>query len=185
MLKMTLPGEYVLGQMLEEASRQGHTLSGRLKKESRVVTYGTPGVDDLLGVQVLMPPYATQLNNGVKRGKVPFASSRTRNRNRGGTSAYIQALQDFFAKRYPSATTARAKELAFKTARVAKKVGHPTPGSYKYSTNNARTGFIENTIAKTSLNVLETKMGVRKFVTDSVTEKLLNFRFLTTGRTNG
>lgn len=175
----------MLKQILAEADRQWHTLTGRLKREARVVTYGNPLLDDLIGVQVLLPPYATQLDKGVKPGKVPFASSRTRNRSRGGTSAYIEALMDFFKRRYPSSSTARAKELAIRTAKVARRVGHPTPGSYKYSTNNARLGFIERSIGSTSIKVLESKMAVRPFVEDNIKQKLTALRILTTGRDNG
>lgn len=185
MLNLRQPGEFLLKQILDEAERQGHTLTGRLKREARVVTYGNPLLDDLIGVQVLLPPYATQLDQGVKARKVPFASARTRNRSRGGTSAYIEALMDFFKKRYPSSTTARAKELAIRTAKVARRVGHPTPGSYKYSTNNARLGFIEKSVGRTSIKVLESKMNIRPFVEDGIKNKLTALRILTTGRENG
>lgn len=185
MLKLKAPGEFMLKQLLDEAERQGHTLTGRLKREARVITYGNPALDDLIGVQILLPPYATQLDKGVPARKVPFASSRTRNRSRGSTSAYIQALQDFFKKRYPSATTARTKELAIRTAKVARRLGHPTPGSYQYSTNNARLGFIEKTVSTTSLKVLESKMNIRPFVEDGIKNKLTALRILTTGRNNG
>lgn len=98
MLNLRQPGEFLLKQILDEAERQGNTLTGRLKREARVVTYGNPLLDDLIGVQVLLPPYATQLDQGVKARKVPFASARTRNRSRGGTSAYIEALMDFLKR---------------------------------------------------------------------------------------
>ena len=91
----------MLKQIMAEADRQGHMLTGKVKRESRVLTYGNPLVDDLIGVQILLPPSATQLDKGVRVRRIPFASSRTRNRSRGGTSAYIEALQDYFQKRYP------------------------------------------------------------------------------------
>lgn len=185
MLSLKQPGEFLLKQILAEAQRQGHTLTGKLAREARVVTYGNPLLDDLIGVQVLLPPYATQLDKGVKPGRVPFASSRTRNRSRGGTSAYIEALMDFFKRRYPSSSTARAKELAIRTAKVARRTGHPTPGSFKYSTNNARLGFIEKSLGTTSIKVLESKMAVRPFVEDNIKQKLTALRVLTTGRNNG
>lgn len=184
MLTLKQPGEFLLQQILSEATRQGHTLTDKLKREARVVTYGNPLLDDLIGVQILLPPYATQLDKGIRPGRVPYPSSRTR-RARGGTSAYIEALQKYFQRRYPSATTARAKKLAFMTAKVARKVGHPTPGSYQYSTNNARLGFIEKSVGATSLKVLESKMNIRPFVEDGIKNKLTALRILTTGRNNG
>lgn len=185
MLSLKNPGNFLLKEILAEAARQGHTLSGKLAREAKVVTYGNPLLDDLIGVQVLLPPYATQLDKGVKRNRVPFASNRTRNRNRKGTSDYIGALMDFFKKRYPSASTARTKELAIRTAKVAKITGHPTPGSFQYSTNNARLGFIEKSVANTSLKAIESKMNIRPFIEDGIKNKLTSLRILTTGRANG
>ena len=169
-------GSVALALLLQEAKAQGHFSTGRLAKEAQIRTYGTPGKDALVGVQILLPAYALALERGVSAKRVPFG--RRGLGTRGGTSEYISGLERHFARRYPAYGPGRHLKLAFATARVAAKTGHPTPGSFSFTENGRRLGFIEAAVAGAGLARVERALDLGTFVQGEVRDRLTSLRLL-------
>lgn len=142
-------GHEVVRDLREELKRQGHVLTGKLSSsiKGRVETVAN-------GVRLVIvgEDYGLSLNDGVSPERIPYSGST----GRGGTSKFIQGLIRFFQLR--GLPTKDAKSAAFATAQTQKREGMPTRGSYRFTTNSRRKGFISYTVdeqAKKYVKMLE------------------------------
>lgn len=157
--------QQVLTEALQnEFEAQGHSMTGKLIKD---IEYQVKQTVDKISISGLMYPYGNILASGTKSSKIPF-SGRT---GRGGTSLYIQALQDYAKQRMNIQDEKKSLSVAFAIAHEQKKHGMPTPGSYKYSSSGKRTEFIEDafnhsedkiseSISQMAFNLLTVKIDV-------------------------
>lgn len=134
--------EFLIAEFRDEIEEQGHNLTGRLSKEleGRV----TSAANSVIGT-ILIEEYGEFVNRGVRAGNIPF-SGRT---GRGGTSAYIQGLIRFFNLRGVSGSD--AVRAAFATANIHRREGMPSRGSYRFSRNGYRKGFIDHRLDENKL----------------------------------
>lgn len=118
--------------LYQEWSLQGHAMKGSIDTE-----FETEDSPVSFTIDMLAPKYVGILNRGVPASRVPFSPGS------GATkSMYIDALTRYAMKRM-GVDQKKAKSIAFAIAHTQKKSGMPTPGSYKYSFTDKRTGFIE------------------------------------------
>lgn len=125
-----------------EVRAQGHVASGRgVKSIEKIINRkGTALEGIILAEEYMVGP----VNEGVSASRVPYSPGSGRR-----TSRYIQALIDWIQKYIrPSFSDSEAKSFAFAIAKTAKKEGHPTRGSFSFSQNGRRTGWIENGIIR-------------------------------------
>ncbi len=117
---------------------QGHNLTGKLIASIEdKVTLTVTGAK----VQVLIVDYGVIINNGTPASRIPY----TPGSGRGGTSKYIQGLQNF-ARLRMGLNAREALSVAFAIAKKQSKEGMPTKGSFRFSKNGKRTGAIEDTL---------------------------------------
>jgi hypothetical protein len=143
---MTTPEEIMKGGakiietgIREESRAQGHHLTGAMENSMSSIA-GRLGPSRILtGTAV---DYTRYVNNGVASGRIPFQQG-----SGAGKSAYIEGLQRFFMLR-KGLNEKEALSAAIATAKVHKKEGMPTKGSYAYSSNGERTGMIEAAVTK-------------------------------------
>lgn len=127
-------------ELRRELREQGHYLTGALHDsiEYRVYKRGsTVAIAEMMSLD-----YGLILEVGVPASRIPFSGSRRG--AGGGTSKYIQGLVTFFQKR--GLNEREALSAAFATANVQKREGMPTNGSFAFSSNGRRTGFVSETL---------------------------------------
>jgi hypothetical protein len=129
-------GDYLMGKLRVEFVQQGHFLTGSLITSLEVVVDTVPGG---IRLQFLANEYGVILNNGTKVEKIPYDPKPAK---RGGTSKYIQALIRY-AQRRMQLRGKEATSAAFAIARKQKKEGMPTKGSFRFSKNGRRTGWVD------------------------------------------
>lgn len=120
-----------------ELAAQGHNLSGKL---SRSLTQKIYERGQEVVAEVEMMKYGAYQNEGVKASRVPFGRAKTG--SPGGTSKFIQALQQWVKDRGIAQNDKIALRIAFAIAKKMKKEGMPTRGARKYSSNGRRRGFV-------------------------------------------
>lgn len=129
--------EKVIKDIQKELEDQGHVLTGRLRDSIEQEIKRKPNMIESL---IYLEDYGLSIDQGIKAGNVPYSPPS----GRGGKSKYIQGLITFFRLRGLDA--AEAKQAAFATANKAIQEGHPTKGSFFYSTNQRRKGFFSGTL---------------------------------------
>ena len=151
-------------RLAQELRDQGHNLTGSLissLEEKVTVAAGR------LTIEMYGNDYGDPLNTGVPAARIPY----TPGQSRAATSKYIQGLIHFAERRFGL----RGKEAisaAFAIARKHKREGMPTRGSYKYSSNGRRTGWIDVILAD---NDQELTSFVEEWVGTEVTILIQNF----------
>lgn len=126
---------------------QGHRNTGRL--EASIDSFVTNTGISVIGTAI-MEDYGLKLDTGVKASEI-----RT-------TVDYINDLTDYFrSKGYQK----QSKTIAIRTALAHKREGRPTKGSYRYSKNGKRTGFVNDAYD----NV---KAEFEKIITDDLIDKV-------------
>jgi hypothetical protein len=134
--------QQVIAEVLrDEWEAQGHYMNGAVVKE---LEWKISQTNDTLTLEALMYPYANIIATGVKKDKIPF-SGRT---GRGGTSLYIEALQNYVKQRMEVSDDKKSLSIAFAIAHTHKKEGMPTRGSYKYSSTGKRTEWTGESLSK-------------------------------------
>lgn len=116
---------------------QGHVLTGNLS-DSIMFEVSADG-DEIVG-QMYVADYGVFVNVGVTADRIPFGGRS----GKGGTSQYIQGLISFWEGRGLSGREAIG--AAFATAHVHAREGMPSRGSYKYSSNGERLGFVQDAV---------------------------------------
>jgi hypothetical protein len=155
--------EHVLSEiLLNEWEAQGHSMTGKVVKD---IDYRVKHETDKIILSGFMYPYANIQARGVKSGKIPF-SGRT---GRGGTSLYIQALQNYAKARMGIADEKKSLSIAFAIAHTQKKEGMPTSGSYKFTSTGKRTDWIEEALRKNEDRIAD---AVGKIAGDSISISL-------------
>jgi len=119
-----------------EAILQGHRNTGKMDKSRELQR------PELGAYNLLINAYAQDLNDGITAATVRgWLSNQTKRQE------YLKGLTIFFRQR-TGGSLRFARTLAIRTAKVAAKTGHPTPGSHKYSKTGQRTGFIDVAVSK-------------------------------------
>lgn len=116
---------------------QGHVLTGKLS-DSIMFEVSADG-DEIVG-QMYVADYGIFVNVGVTADRIPFGGRS----GKGGTSQYIQGLISFWEGRGLSGREAIG--AAFATAHVHAREGMPSRGSYRYSSNGERLGFVQDAV---------------------------------------
>jgi len=125
MVNYTEIGNFIIKELQKELIAQGHEATGRLVNsfEQRVVT-----IPDGMALEILMNDYGTYVNDGRKAG---------------GKKVPINVLVDWVKRKAIVNGDREIKSLAFAIQQTIFKEGSPTSGSFKFSTNGRRTGFID------------------------------------------
>ena len=131
---------YLQSAIRAELDAQGH--GGNTGKLSKSVTYEVEAGDGRAVGRMFFEDYGFYVEFGVRASRIPYGG-RGKGK-KGGTSAYIEGLVRFFQHRGLSGREALG--AAFATAKTHKREGMPSRGSYAYSNNGRRTGFVSNAL---------------------------------------
>lgn len=131
--------EAVKAGLIKELRDQGHRLTGALENSIR---YEVKREGNTITAVMVGNDYGLYVEFGVPASRIPY-SGRS---GRGGKSKYIQGLVRFFELK--GLRGQEALSAAFATAAVHRKEGMPSRGSFAFSSNNRRTGFVRNTLDK-------------------------------------
>lgn len=112
---------------------QGHNLTGKMVNS--LEQQGT-----IAEKKLLITDYAQRVNDGISAAEVRALMAGPKRQE------YLAGLTKYFQRRV-GGSIRFARGLAIRTAKVAMRTGHPTPGSRKFSSNGKRTGFIDDAIA--------------------------------------
>lgn len=129
--------DFLREEIRKELKEQGHRASGKLIDNIDIVTSET---DRETRGKILMEGYAKFVDKGVKPGRIPFSPG---SRSGARVSKYIEALINWSKIVKPSMSDKERKGFAFAVATTAKREGHATRGSYRYSTNGRRQNFTD------------------------------------------
>ena len=122
-----------------ELAEQGHRATGKgIKSIEPKVT--AEGLDKLVGT-ILANDYLIPVDTGVKAARIPYSPG-----SGARTSKYIQGLIRWVGIIKPSLSTKERKGMAFAVAAKHKREGMPTRGSYSFSSNGRRTGWVKHGI---------------------------------------
>jgi len=158
-------GEYLVIKLGQELREQGHSLTGALIES---LEYRVRSFAGRMVVEFLSNDYGAYLNAGVPASRIPYTAGGKR---RGGKSLYIQGLIRYVERRM-GLRGREAVGVAFAIARAHKREGMPTRGSYQYSRNGRRTGWVD-VILKQEEQEIERQ--VREFVGREMEILISNF----------
>lgn len=115
----------IIKELQKELIGQGHEASGNLVNsfEQRVIS--TP---NSVVLDILMDDYGTYVNSGRKSG---------------GKKVPISVLVEWIERKAIVNGNKEVKSLAFAIQQAIHKEGSPTAGSFKFSNNGRRKGFID------------------------------------------
>ncbi len=134
----------LIEQFRKKLKAQGHYNTGKLAASiyDEIDIIGTAIVSSFY-----YEDYGEFIDKGVRADRIPY-----RRGSGAGSSKYIEGLISFFkSKGLSDRISSRA---AFATANVQKREGMPTRGSYAYSNDGTRTGFVNAVIFENS-NLLD------------------------------
>ena len=129
--------EEIKKRLIAELKAQGHRLTGALEDSIQYEIKTTPG--RITAIMTALD-YGLVMEFGVPAGRIPYGGRS----GRGGVSKYIQGLVRFFELR--GLESREALGAAFATAQTHKREGMPSRGSFAFSSNGRRTGFVRNTL---------------------------------------
>jgi len=132
-------GKLIKNQLIYNIQEQGHSYTGKLEESIRVeaVEQGNE-----LDFNCYMADYGLIVDSGIKPERIPYGGDSTG----AETSQFIQALYDYAVGKL-GVSTDGAMEAAHRIAQAMKnEVGMPTLGSFKFSKNGNRTGFIRDAL---------------------------------------
>ena len=118
-------GKLIIASLQKELIEQGHDATGNLINsfEQRVIE-----VPNSIVLEILMDDYGIYVNEGRKTG---------------GKKVPINVLVDWIERRAIVNGDKEVKSLAFAIQQTIHKEGIPTKGSFKFSNNGRRKGFID------------------------------------------
>jgi hypothetical protein len=133
-------GKLIIASLQKELIQQGHQSSGNLVNsfEQRVIE-----VPNSIVIEILMDEYGIYVNEGRKTG---------------GKKVPINVLVDWIERKAIVNGDKEVKSLAFAIQQTIHKEGIPTKGSFKFSNNGRRKGFIDfviNNELDNAINELE------------------------------
>lgn len=129
MLNLDKISKMIIVELQKELIAQGHSATGNLVNSMEGKTMVLP---NSVAIEILMDDYSQYVNDGRKAGgkKVPIA-----------------VLIDWVERRGIANGDKEVKNAAFAIQQKIFKEGSPTTGSFKFSSNGRRTGFIDFVIA--------------------------------------
>jgi|TARA_R100000479_G_scaffold11459_1_gene4671 hypothetical protein len=118
-------GKLIIASLQKELIEQGHEATGNLVNsfEQRVIE-----VPNSIVIEILMHEYGIYVNDGRKTG---------------GKKVPINVLVDWIERKAIVNGDKEVKSLAFAIQQTIHKEGIPTKGSFKFSNNGRRKGFID------------------------------------------
>ena len=118
-------GQLIISSLQKELIEQGHQATGSLVNsfEQRVIE-----VPNSIVIEILMDEYGIYVNEGRKTG---------------GKKVPINVLVDWIERKAIVNGDKQVKSLAFAIQQTIHKEGIPTKGSFKFSNNGRRKGFID------------------------------------------
>ena len=118
-------GKLIIASLQKELIEQGHEASGNLVNsfEQRVIE-----VPNSIVIEILMDEYGIYVNEGRKTG---------------GKKVPINVLVEWIERKAIVNGDKEVKSLAFAIQQTIHKEGIPTKGSFKFSNNGRRKGFID------------------------------------------
>jgi len=125
MVNFNKVGKLIIASLQKELIEQGHEASGNLVNsfEQRVIE-----VPNSIVIEILMDEYGIYVNEGRKTG---------------GKKVPINVLVDWIERKAIVNGDKQVKSLAFAIQQTIHKEGIPTKGSFKFSNNGRRKGFID------------------------------------------
>lgn len=156
--------DIVIEQTRVELRQQGHVNTGELinsiKRKTRVE-------GNRIIVQMWLAEHFEVVNDGVRSSRIPYSGPS----GRGGTSRYIEGLTRYFIQR--GKNSVEAKRAAFATANRHKMEGMPTRGSYRFSSNGRRRGFLDQSVKDTRSEV-QSKVGTLAALLQQVLREIVH-----------
>lgn len=127
----------IISSLQKELIAQGHQATGNLVNsfEERVIE-----LPDSMVLEILMDDYGTYVNSGRKSG---------------GKKVPINVLIEWIERRGIASGDKEVKNAAFAIQQKIYQEGTPTSGSFRFSNNGRRKGFIDFVIANELDEVLE------------------------------
>ena len=118
-------GQLIISSLQKELIEQGHQATGSLVNsfEQRVIE-----VPNSIVIEILMDEYGIYVNEGRKTG---------------GKKVPINVLVDWIERKAIVNGDKQVKSLAFAIQQTIHKEGIPTKGSFKFTNNGRRKGFID------------------------------------------
>lgn len=166
---LMLTAEFAANSIRDELAAQGHRASGKTEKAIRTrVTLELSSA--VARAEVLVPEHVMILDKGVRASRVPFGG-----RSGGRESRYIQKLLEWSRDVKPSMTEKDRKSFVFAIAHTAKKEGHPTRGSFRFSSNGRRTNWSEHAIRR-KRGQIKSILNLTAFVSALIQETVLEFK---------
>jgi hypothetical protein len=157
--------DWLVEQGREEITQQGHVATGRGRDslEGRIEKRDLQRLEGwILAEEYMVDP----VNDGVKASKVPYGGG-----GGSGKSKYIQGLIRWLRTVKPSLSDQERKGVAFAIAQTAKREGHPTRGSYSFSQNGRRTGWIQKGL-EVNEREIEKRLRLEVLLEGSLTDEL-------------
>lgn len=147
---LTTELENVLSNALQaEWIAQGHEMNGKIIS---AIDYVVKQETNTLTLTGMMYPYGNIIAAGTKKEKIPFSPPS----GRGGTSLYIQALQNYVKLRMRISDEKKSLGIAFAIAQTQKREGMPTRGSYNFTSSGKRLDWIEEAFKNNEELILKT-----------------------------
>ena len=123
-------GNFIIKALQMELIEQGHKATGNLVNSFEQRALSLP---NSLVLEILMDDYGTYVNNG---------------RQKGGKKVPIDVLVAWIERKAIVSGDKKVKSLAFAIQQTIHKEGSPTKGSFRFSNNGRRKGFIDFVISE-------------------------------------
>ena len=123
-------GNFIIKALQMELIEQGHKATGNLVNRFEQRALSLP---NSLVLEILMDDYGTYVNNG---------------RQKGGKKVPIDVLVAWIERKAIVSGDKKVKSLAFAIQQTIHKEGSPTKGSFRFSNNGRRKGFIDFVISE-------------------------------------
>lgn len=131
-------GSQIRQLLIHELEGQGHIATGALK---RSINHHINRRLDEIELQMRMLDYGITLDTGVPASNIPYSPG-----SGAGSSKFISGLIKWIKfKKMTGGLSKDINSLAHRIARTMTKEGMPTKGSYAFSKNTRRKGWISHT----------------------------------------
>jgi hypothetical protein len=159
--------DWLVRDIRKELATQGHNLSGSLSNS--VQGKITSDDEDGFELDIEHVKYGTYVNYGVDASRIAYYPGSGRK-----TSLYIQALTDWVQRRGMATEEKAARGIAFAIARTHKKEGMPSRGSYAFSGNGRRTGFVTYTADQAEPDIEQAILMLYELYTEDEIDEMMN-----------
>jgi len=143
-------GERINEAIKDKMKTQGHNLRDGIENSLKLTQSGNT-------LTCTAVNYARFVDNGVKANEINYPYARAR----------IQGLTNYALARGMASDEKGARSIAFAIATKHNSKGMPTAGSYKYTKDGKRTGFVTDTLE-------EMRGEVRKLLLDATRFEIIN-----------